>query len=410
MYNCIIEDGCAFGGLYHNRKGRKMKKENLWIVKTCLILIFIFGLFLLFGCKKNSGDGLLDPVVEVGQGFLTVLPVNPEKFFLFVNLGHLNQPGHTFPSDHGGFYLVDYLDPIPVLSPADMKVVEMSGVDHVNKGYTDYDLTLSVNNGDFTIVFGHLSAIDDSIMAQAPDIEEWDCITYSTGGDDYRRCVTHVNIPVSAGDTIASAGGNPGQFGMDFGTYDKNRKIQFASNRFKDDYKYQYTVSPLDYFTEEINAILIPQCGDYICGFPMVRTVEPIGGTIQFDIPGTAQGLWFKKGEPNGPEDPHIALIYDNVEPDIPVFSIGISIPDLDPAPYSFTPTDTGVVDREFSDVIPDGHIYRYNIQHRCPDAPPFQAVILLEMISATELNIEKQNPADGPVWDFTENMVEYER
>jgi len=362
----------------------------------------------LFTCKSTKE--VVAPKVEVGKGFLTVLPLDANDFFLFVNLGHMSQPGHTFPSDHGGFYLSDYMTPVPVFCPADMIITRLVESEHVNYGYSDYAMTLSVNQDEFQIVIGHLSDIHDAILEQAEAFSESECETYSTSGDTFKNCLLWTEIPISSGDTLGMAGGNPGQFGLDFGTFDKTKRIEFATNRF-DDYLYSHTVSPLDYFTEDINQILIPRCGDSFClGKPTVRTKPPVGGTVDYDVPGTAQGLWFKVGEPMFPEDPHIALVYHNVDPDVPIFSIGTSLTGLDTGPYTFASLDTGYVDRKFYDVKPDGHIYRYNVWYHCSTSSDMQAVLLLLLIDESHLKIEKQDISSGPPWQFTANAVLFER
>jgi hypothetical protein len=370
-------------------------------------LFFVLSLLTVFMCR--SGKKGVDPVLEIEKGFLTTLPLRPEDFYLFVNLGHMNQPGHVFPSDHGGFYLNDHMTPKPVLCPAGMEIVWITVTEHVNKGYSDYAMTLSANGERFQIVFGHLSRIGDSILERAEAGGEPDCDTYSTGGDTYRNCRYRTNIPVSAGDTIGAAGGNPGQFGLDFGVFDKTRRIEFAGGRF-DDTLYPYTVSPLDYFTEECDSVLIPRCGDYLCGRPAFRKEPPVGGTVDYDIPGTAQGLWFKSGEPTYPEDPHLALVYHNADPGVPVFSVGVSLTGLDPGTYTFSPADTGFVDRSFSGVRSDGRIYRYRIRFPCEAETVVNAVLLVQLTDATHMKIEKQGNDAGPPWRFTPNAVTYER
>jgi len=370
-------------------------------------LFFVQSLLTVFMCQ--SGKKGADPVQEIGKGFLTALPLRPENFYLFVNLGHMSQPGHVFPSDHGGFYLNDYLVSKPVLCPAGMEIIRITVTEHVNKGYSDYAMTLSANGERFQIVFGHLSRIRDSILERAEAGGGPNCDTYSTAGDTYRNCWYGTSIPVSAGDTLGEAGGNPGQFGLDFGVYDRTRRIEFAGGRF-DNSQYPYTVSPLDYFTEEICAVLIPKCGDYLCGRPYFRTEPPVGGTVDYDLPGTAQGLWFKSGEPMYPEDPHLALVYHNADPGVPVFSVGVSLTGLDSGTYTFAPADTGSVDRSFRGVQSDGRIYRYQIRYPCEAETAARAVLLVQLTDASHLKIEKQAADAGPPWRFTSNAVMYER
>jgi len=375
------------------------------IIKVLLHSLVITIMLLIFSCKSTQEE---KDKVEVGKGFLTVLPLDVNDFFLFVNLGHMNQPGHIFPSDHGGFCLTDYMTSVPIFCPADMIITRVVEQEHVNKGYTDYGLTLSVNDDEFQIVIGHMSEIHETIIEKAKDFDEIDCETYTTSGDTYRNCLHWTEIPISAGDTLGTAGGNPGQFGLDFGTFDKTRKIEFATDRF-DDYLYPYTVSPLDYFTDEITQILVPQCGDSFHGLPTVRTKPPIGGTVDYDVKGTAQGIWFKVGEPMFPEDPHMALAYHNVYPDVPIFSIGNSVTGLNPGPYTFTMQDTGFVNRSFDSVKPDGNIYRYNSWY-LSNTPYGHMVLLLQLIDDSHLKIEMQDTSSTLPWQFTNNAVMFDR
>ena len=378
------------------------------MIKYRIINIFL-GTFLviiltLLTCK--SAEEITAPRVEVGKGFLSVLPMNVEDFFLFANMGFV--AGKVFPCDHGGFLLTDVTKRVPVFSPADMSITKFMFCDEELS--TEYALFLSVNQGEFQIKIGHLSAIHDDIMAKIEEYSVAECETLNTMGRTYIHCLKWVDIPVAAGDTIGMAGGNPGQNGLDFGPYDKTRKIEFATDRFED-YEYPYAVSPLDYFTDEICEILIPICGNTLChGEFTVRTVPPVGGTIDFDIPGTAQGIWFKVGEPFPPVDPHMALVYHNVDPSVPIFSIGTGLPGLDVGSYTFTITDTGYVDRPFHVVKPDSQLYRYNVWYHCSTAPSMRAVLLMQMTDETHLKIEKQDVDTGPPWQFTDQAVMYDR
>ena len=365
-------------------------------------------LIIIFAYCKNGVDGTETEYVEVGKDFFTVLPLNPEDFYLFVNLGHLNPPGHTFPSAHGGFYLTDYMEKRPIFSPADMRIIRFKVGENVGKGYSDYTIELAVNEGEFKVMLGHVSAIHPALLAQAPPLEDGECECYSTGLDSFRICGQWVDIPVSAGDTLGEAGGNPGQFALDFGVYNRAIDHEWQCQRLLA-YDYPWAVSPMDYFTDEINAVLIPITGDGLCGSTVMRTKPPIGGRVNFNAPGTAQGIWFRKGASIYPEDYHIALVYHNADPDVPIVSVGTHHTGLPTGEYSFTPADTGLSNRHFIDVVPDGQVYTYQIHYPCPEWF-FEYVLLVQMISETEIKIEKQELTDGPPWEFTDNMVEYER
>ena len=285
-------------------EGQTMKYKHVPI----FLLIFMT---VIVTCSKKGEDVTGPEYVEVGKGFFTVLPLKPEDFYLFVNLGHMNPPGHTFPSAHGGFYLTDYMEKHPLFSPGDMRIVRLKVAEHVGKGYSDYTIDLSVNDGQFKVMLGHVSCIHPALLAQAPPLENGECESYSSGLDSFRTCMQWVDIPVSAGDTLGEAGGNPGQFGVDFGVYNRAIKHEWQCERLLE-YDYPWAVSPMDYFTDEINAILIPITGDGLCGRTVMRTKPPIGGRVNFNAPGTAQGIWFRTGAPMFPENQHIALVYHN--------------------------------------------------------------------------------------------------
>ncbi|MBN2103395.1 hypothetical protein JW835_05065 [bacterium] len=366
-------------------------------------IFFIMVIFFLLTCQ--SPEKVAAHRVEVEQGFLSVLPMHEDNFCFFANIGWTS--GKIFPCDHGGFLLTDVTKKVPVFCPADMTITRIMATDQ--GGYVDYGLTLSVNEEEFIVQFGHLSALHDDILEILEADDQAECDTLNSLGNRFIHCLSWVNIPVSAGDTLGMAGGNPGQNGLDFGTYDKTRKIEFATDRF-DDYWYSYATSPLDYFTEEICQILIPICGFTLCEPNVVRIVPPVGGTIDFDIPGTAQGIWFKAGEPFSPVDPHMALVYHNVDPAIPIFSIGTGLPGLGTGGYTFTIADTGFADRPFHEVKPDGHIYHYHIWYHCSPTWYRQSVILLQLTDETHMKIERQDADAGPPWRFTADAVTYER
>lgn len=58
--------------------------------------------------------------------------------------------------------------------------------------------------------------------------------------------------------------------------------------------------------------------------FTLRRIIAPTCGTIMQDIAGTAQGRWFF--DTSSGEDRHLALVHDNVDPRVGVFSVGTSL------------------------------------------------------------------------------------
>lgn len=85
----------------------------------------------------------------------------------------------------------------------------------------------------------------------------------------------------------------------------------------------------------------------------------------------------------------------------------------LNPATYTFIPAGAGQINRNFVQVSSDGMIYCYDSFYD----PIGQALlagptILVQMLSATTLRIERQAPTTcgaGP-WAFTSNAIDFQR
>ena len=87
---------------------------------------------------------------------------------------------------------------------------------------------------------------------------------------------------------------------------------------------------------------------------------HPCGRVLQ-DVPGTAQGAWFLEGVADTyPEDNHLALAWQNSRPEVAAISAGAMIPTLSSGVYEFSPQGSGTLNRDFSQVTPDGAVYGY--------------------------------------------------
>ena len=112
------------------------------------------------------------------------------------------------------------------------------------------------------------------------------------------------------------------------------------------------TVCFADYYEPSLRAELEARFSNY--DGTVLRTAEPRCGTIEQDVPGTAQGAWFVAGTSSTyPEDPHLALVRDMIDPAIPTFSVGTSIPGFGPGRFTFTVGTSGTLNRDFDDVTP---------------------------------------------------------
>ena len=105
----------------------------------------------------------------------------------------------------------------------------------------------------------------------------------------------------------------------------------------------------------------------------------------------------------------------DNVKPSLGIFSVGTTGGSLHPGKYSFIPATSGFINRNFSDITPDGEIYCYETKYLSGPShltPSAVTVILLKLMDASTLQIEAENGGtcgSGP-WTFGTNSVMYSR
>jgi hypothetical protein len=135
------------------------------------------------------------------------------------------------------------------------------------------------------------------------------------------------------------------------------------------------------------------------------RTVPPVCGTVMQDVANTAQGRWYFGSSAN--DDPHLALVHDNVIPGQPVFSVGTSVPSLPVGVYLFIPAASGRLNASFDRVTSDGNIYCYQLSNSSGRH------IFVQLASASTLKIEGvvgSACGDPATWSLTAAAVQFQR
>ena len=378
-----------------------MKQYRLPILTgTILILPILLG-----ACTKSPESrlpaGRAEPIFSVS-------PLDIESIFRIVLLGNLNPPGHVFPTDHIYFYISNpdgdnRPDIVTLYSPGDLTVTAIEASEHVTAGFFDYSITLR-SCEDITIVLGHVSSLSTEIFGDTSAFDKWTLMNeYSTGGETYRSRRKVCNIQVKAGETLGTTGGNPHQYALDLGVYDKrhtNDQVANPNRWLKT--RYLHAVCPLSLYEE---GLIRDRLLDLVYQDEVEGDSLAISGTLQ-DLPGTAQGCWFLSGVSSTyPEDPHLALVRSNIHPACAVLSVGNSIPDLDSAAYEFLPETSGLLNRDFRNITPDGQIYGFQVNH-------FTGIIIMQMPDADTLWVEalRGTTADPASWDFTDGKIVFER
>lgn len=387
----------------------RMKKILAISIITFLAAISV-GAILYFVIKKDQGPQL--PTCGTNQVLFTHSPVNLDEIASITPLGNLNPPGHTFPVKHMYINLknidssTDAEEPTPIrtlYAPGNIVITQISLAEYLDKGESDYSIDFSPCE-EFFAYFKHLASLSDK-LEQAFNQGKGDCWEENPGGNRMRNCDKEVNIELEAGEVIGTVGGRT--FNFDFGSSDMRVDPSEAARYDRRFEGIGYVVCPLDYFSKDIKEALYAKLGDHSSG-GQKRTIEPVCGTPHQDLVGTAQGVWYLQGSSGlDKEDQHIALVHDNIDPRIPVFSIGTSLEKfgIESRTYEFEPKSTGFVDRDFADVKADGNIYCYEFNKGFGD-DVFQ--VLLQMETDEKLKIGKGRSTwcgSGP-WDFGEYVI----
>jgi outer membrane protein assembly factor BamB len=361
----------------------------------------------------DSGEKSQDIVRETpanckSEPLFTTSPIDFEHIRNIVPLGNLNPPSHTFPTDHIYFYIsrqegADHADVVNLYSPGELTITRVSASEHVKAGFTDYSIFMGPCD-EVTVMFYHVSSLSESIFGNISLSDGWRLNSeYTTDGETYRLWGKEYNIKVNAGDILGTTGGNPEQWALDLGVYDQRFFPESVANLERWSHnRYLHAICPLSFFEE---GQVLDKLRSLVQRDEVEGDINPCGSVMQ-DIPGTAQGSWFLSGvEDTYPEDPHLALVYSNIHPSLAVLSVGTSISNLDSGTYGFLPTNSGLLNREFQDITPDGRVVGFEVDG-------FNGIIILQMVDSNTIWIEalKGVTSNSSSWKFTENKTIFVR
>ena len=337
------------------------------------------------------------PACAEGEAIFGFSPVALQDVVGWVPMGALGPPGHTFPTDHQYLYLQnpdDFPNPpisVPVVAPADITITSVHRTTFTAGNLTDYGIRFQPC-GDVRGDFGHLGTLSAGLLEAAGAIDQ-NCVDYEpTPGNHVIACESlPFAYEVSAGQGRGTAGdGN--SIALDWTLWDRRvTPIVFANpDRFwdaPDDFDIAHIVPASAYFKPSISAAVAAKVGKY--DGSVQRTAVPIGGSIDVDVAGTAQGHWFKPGAPYPPESSHLALAPDHITPDTTqAVSIGLSQPNVSGATWgTFAPQASGTFNRDFAQVTSDGSIYCYELAN---GSDP----VLVKLLTATTLRVEVRDEA----------------
>lgn len=359
------------------------------------------------GDDDSTDDSTGDSTAEL----FTVSPLPCDSIKEIVVLGNLNPTGHVYPTDHVYWYLpIDEGSSTPDLvtlyCPGTILLTRATIQENVTQAVTDYSLEFTLASGVY-FSFGHVSSLSTSIFGDVSGKEGFTLQEeYSTGGNTYRTWARDYSLTVTAGAVLGTAGGNQGQYALDLNLYDWNQTIGEPANDTIWQWSRQvHALCPLDQFEPgavrdslwDLVSRTAPPGDDYPCGSAMQ------------DVAATAQGIWFKPGESAPyPEDPHLALVWHNIDASNQAFSVGNSIPTISSGVYTFTPNESGRLNRRFDQVTSDGNIYGYLVYYYGAG----EMTMLVELTDSVTMKIEGilGHVSDSTSWSFTEAATTFQR
>lgn len=282
-----------------------------------------------FNCKGTS--------TTLTAGF-----IDTSKVDYIVPLGSMTS-SHITPIDHIYVYYPNQNGQVPslpagsalVTSPAAGNIISIEDFGKTNQyPYADYRIVIahSCNLYSVFIHVGKLVGTAASIISKMGNNPTW------SG-----------SVAVKSGEAVSDDSEHPG---FDYSLLDGTKKLtgfaNYQSYAEQDSWK-PWTADPLEYLPSSIKTTYQAK---------YLSTTAPIGGKIDWDKPGTAQGNWFVKNTngyrglgdngasfnnhgkiAHGYWDTHLAIAPDAVDRNTTIFSIG----DWDGCPCQFVSKTSGV-------------------------------------------------------------------
>ncbi|MBS3127005.1 hypothetical protein J4228_02455 [Candidatus Woesearchaeota archaeon] len=360
--------------------------------------------------------------------FFTALPLAVADFTTIDPLGLLSPTAHVFPAPHLYFRIKREgsasdapVTKVPLYAPGEVTITRINLIQATNRPEFADDAAVHFSPcSEFKAYFDHVVDLAPKLR-QAYDSASVDrcdeyTLTYKSGPVNWKKCDKKVNLKVSTGELIGYAGGGQAQAVLDLAAFDSRiQPNQYASPERLFRTELIYNVCPLDYFSPSVSSIYRSRLGGY--GFSQSSNAiitSPTCGKVIQDISGTAKGNWFAPGIDTtrfGHEPPHLALVQGHIDQEVQAFSNGDSTKNsgLDFGLYYFTPQDSGLVNRDFSQVKPDGNVYCYNTKNNYNKDQPTTILIQLADLETLKIEGKEATSCGSGSWSFN-TPTEFER
>jgi len=354
-------------------------------------------------------------------GILTAPLIDLKYITSITPLGNLNPPGHTSPVDHN-YFSSGTDEKIPVYAPADGWITDLVVIlakDEKTGKYVDRWITLDIEicQG-LKLTFANLTEASSVLKDNWPKNDNGCKYGIKKDGHDFTegQCYFHSNIKVKAGDLLGytqNEARKDGTRSFPFEIWAANYNQPSPSNidwSFYDDDRYAHIMCTFDLYTGSLKKQYYDKLGGVDLktnGSTLIkRTIEPLCGTVNQNIVGTIQGMWFGEGwknrkDKNNPEDSRqFSFLHWNIDPTYAEIGNAGEITSGQSDQIMFLPKYSGTIDREPSEVKADGKVYCYNFRG---------GKILTQLIDDRHLKLEYQSDPCEKLETFTKHY-NYER
>lgn len=418
-----------------------MKKFKAILVLVSLTLV---ALMAILKFQPPSADNPLSPFPKCQSnlaGILTTHLIELKNITSITPLGNISPPGHTSPADHN-YFTADTNEKIPVFAPADGWITDLVVIlakDEKTGKYNDRGITMNIDicKG-LTLTFANLTEASSILKDNWPKNDNGCKYDIVKDGHDYieGQCYFHSNIKVKAGDLLGytqnemNKDGTKKGFAFEIWAADYNKPTPSNIDwSFYDDNRYSHIMCPFDLYSGSIKQQFYSKLGgidqkvtkDQITGKQLrtdssfkPRIIEPICGTVNQNIIGTIQGMWFGQGWKNRNDKNFVdnirqfSFLHWNIDPAYAEMGNAGEITNGQAGQLYFVAKHSGTIDREPSEVKADGIIYCYNYD-RAKTELQTNGKILAQLIDDKHLKLEYQSGICGVVETFTKPF-NYER
>lgn len=360
------------------------------------------------------------------SGVLTYPLMEPKYIAGMIPLGNVNPPGHTSPVDHI-YFNVNTDDRVPLYAPADSWITHVmaNSVKDANGQYKfdSYVVTYTVCKG-LVLDFAGYNDVNQTLKAELAKYKD-SCkygitkVGHDNAGEgqcDYKDLAYKVKAGDQIGWTQRAArpeGGYTIPFEIWAANYNKPARSDVNWETYYGDNRYAHSMCTFDLYAGTLKSqfdalfgmwdqeTIKDGSGNVVIGPGKLirRTAAPVCGTVNQDVVGMLQGMWFSsKLDKNdtsgnvGGTGQGLAFLHNNIDPGVGEVSIGGEFIGNISGVMPFNPRHSGTINREPSEVKAGGGVYCYQGDATSAMNQPADGSVLVQVVDAHHIKAEHQS------------------